>query len=79
MTVTLAGEIGRLHADERLLLFPDRRRDDYARLSVGASFRQLQYAGFAPVLRFSIERNHSSIALYDYRRTRTEFGIARAF
>jgi hypothetical protein len=79
MTVTLAGEIGRLHADERLLLFPDRRRDDYARLSVGASFRQLQYAGFAPVLRFSIERNRSSIALYDYRRTRIEFGIARAF
>ena len=79
MTFTAAAEVGRLHADERLLLFPERRRDRYARLSVGASFRQLQYAGFAPLLRFSLERNRSSIAFYDYRRTRSEIGVVRAF
>lgn len=79
MTFTAGVEFGRLHADERLLLFPDRRQDRYRRVSLGASFRQLQYAGFAPVVRFSIERNRSSVAFYDYRRTRTEMAIVRAF
>ena len=79
MTVTAAAELGRLHADDRLLLFPERRQDRYARVSLAASFRQLQYAGFAPVLRFSIERNRSTIAFYDYRRSRTEIGVVRAF
>ena len=73
MTFTASAEVGRLHADERLLLFPERREDKYARLSLGVSLRQLNYAGFAPVLRFSIERNRSSIAVYDYRRTRTRW------
>ena len=79
MTFTATAELGRVHADERLLLFPDRRNDRYARLSLGASFRQLQYGGFAPLLRVSVERNRSSIAFYDYRRTRTEIGIVRSF
>ena len=79
MTLTAGAELGRLNSDNRLLLFSDRRKDRFARFSVGASFRQLQYAGFAPVLRFSVERNRSSIAFYDYRRTRTEVGIVRSF
>jgi hypothetical protein len=79
MTLTLGGELGRLHADERLMLFPQRRSDSYSRLSVGATFRQLQFRGFAPVARFSIERNRSSVEFYDYRRTRTEIGVVRAF
>jgi hypothetical protein len=79
MTLTLGGELGRLHADERLTLFPHRRSDRYSRLSVGATFRQLQFRGFAPVARFSIERNRSSVEFYDYRRTRTEIGVVRAF
>lgn len=78
-TVTADVELGRLHADERLLLFPDRRADRYSRLSLGATFRQLQFRGLAPVVRFSIERNRSTIAFYDYRRTRTEVGFTRAF
>jgi len=79
MTFTAGVELGRLHADDRLLLFPDRRQDRYQRMSFGASFRQLEYAGFAPVVRFSIERNRSTVAFYDYRRTRTEMAIVRAF
>jgi hypothetical protein len=79
MTLTAAAELGRLHADERLLLFPERRQDRYTRLSLGASFRQLQYGGFAPLIRISLERNRSSIAFYDYRRARTEIGVVRAF
>ena len=78
-TLTADAELGRLHADERLLLFPDRRSDRSWRLSLGATFRQVQVRGFAPVVRFSIDRNKSSIAFYDYRRTRTEVGVERAF
>ena len=79
--VTLTGgvELGRLDADRRLLLFPHKRGDRYSRISLGASFRQLQFHGFAPVMRFSIERNRSTVEFYDYRRTRTEFGVVRAF
>jgi len=79
MTLTLAGQIGRLHADERLLLFPNRRSDKYSRITIGATFRQVQLHGFAPVARFSLERNRSSVEFYDYRRARTEIGIVRAF
>jgi hypothetical protein len=79
MTFTAGLEYGKLHADERLQLFPDRRSDRYSRLSIGATFRQLQFRGFAPVARFSIERNRSTVGFYDYRRTRTEMGFVRAF
>lgn len=79
MTMTVGVDLGRLHADERLTLFPQRREDRYSRLSIGASFRQLQWHGFAPVTRFSIERNRSTVEFYDYRRTRTEVGVVRAF
>jgi hypothetical protein len=79
VTVTGGFQLGRLNADERLALFPDKRADHYSRFELGAAFRQLQWRGFAPLARFSIERNRSTIALYDYRRTRTEIGITRAF
>jgi hypothetical protein len=79
VTVTGGFQLGRLSADARLALFPDKRADRYSRIELGATFRQLQWRGFAPLARFSIERNRSTIAFYDYRRTRTELGIARAF
>jgi hypothetical protein len=79
LTLTAGAEFGRLHADERLSLFPNRREDRFMRWSLGATFRQLQFGGFAPVARLSIERNRSSIAFYDYRRTRTEVGFVHAF
>ncbi|MFL6764626.1 MAG: surface lipoprotein assembly modifier, partial [Sphingomicrobium sp.] len=79
VTLTAGVEFGRLRADERLLLFPHKREDRYTRFSIGATFRQLQFRGFAPVMRFSIERNRSSVEFYDYRRTRTEIGVVRAF
>jgi hypothetical protein len=78
-TITAEAQYGRLRADERLALFPEPRSDRYARITIGASFRQLTFGGFAPVARFVVERNRSSIAFYDYKRTRTEFGITRAF
>ena len=78
-TVTASAEFGRLKADERLLLFPDKRSDHYSRLTIGATLRQLTFGGFAPVVQFTIERNRSNIEFYDYKRTRSEFVIVRAF
>ena len=70
---------GRLGADERLILCPTRRSDTLVRASLGAEFRQLKVGGLAPLVRVVVERNRSNIALYDYHRVRTEFGLTRAF
>lgn len=79
MTLTAGGEIGRLRADERLAILPEVRRDRLTRIHFGAVFRQLTVAGFAPHTRLVVERNKSNVEFYDYKRTRTEFGISRAF
>ena len=78
-TAHASASFGRLEADERLSLFQDKRNDRSWRLNAGATMRQLQVGGFAPFMRLSIERNESSIAFYDYRRRRVEFGFVRAF
>jgi hypothetical protein len=78
-TFTLEAEYGRLRADDRLILLPDKRSDRYCRLSIGATLRRFSFGGFAPVTRISFERNRSTVEFYDYKRTRTEFGISRAF
>jgi len=79
MTLSTTFDIGRLKADERLLLLPEARSDRFARLSFGAVLRRLSVHGFAPLTRLVIERNRSSVEFYDYKRTRAEFGISRAF
>jgi hypothetical protein len=79
MTFTAEADFGRLRADQRLVVFPDKRADRYMRLSLGTTFRQLQWRGFAPIARFSIERNRSTLGFYDYRRTCSEVGVVRAF
>ena len=78
-TFTAGVEFGRLGADERLLLFPAKRIDRYRRLTFGATLRQFTFGGFAPLARLVVERNRSSLEIHDYRRTRTEIGITRAF
>jgi outer membrane protein len=79
--LTIFGSVGlrRLEADERLLLFPQRRQEWLSSVSVGSTVRHLSVAGFAPLIRVSFERNASSIGIYDYRRTAVDFGIMRAF
>ena len=72
-------ELGQLRADERLSLLPEVRVDKLTRLHFGTAFRQLSWEGFVPTLRIVSERNRSSVEFYDYKRTRTEFGVSRAF
>lgn len=79
LTVNLAADIGRLEADDRLQLLPKARSDRSTRVSLGMVMRRLTVAGFSPMTRLVIERNQSTVAFYDYKRVRSEFGIARAF
>lgn len=78
---TLFASVGgsRLDGDKRLFLFPDRRREWLAASSAGAIFRQLAVRGFAPLIRFKVDRNWSSVGLYRYRRLSAEIGITRSF
>ena len=79
MTVSAGVDVGRLLADERLILLPEERRDRFLRLQLGLVNRKLTVAGFAPMSRLVFERNKSTIEFYDYKRMRMEFGITRAF
>jgi tetratricopeptide (TPR) repeat protein len=78
-TLTATLSYMRLEADERLFLYPRRRKEDLYRASFAATFRKLAVASFAPLVRVTAERNRSSLGLFDYRRIRTELGIVRAF
>lgn len=79
LTLTAAGQIGRLHADERFALLPERREERFTRVSLAATLRSFAVHGFAPVGRMIFERNKSTIAFYDYKRRRVELGFERAF
>lgn len=68
-----------LEADERLGLYPQRRRDDRFSASLSATFRQVRIGSIAPMARLKYERNVSTIELYDYNRVAAEVGITTAF
>lgn len=68
-----------LGADARLGLFRDRREEWRLGTTVGATLRQFSVRGFAPIVRFSYERNRSSVSIYDYRLVAADIGITRAF
>ncbi len=78
--MTLVASVGatRLEGDERLFLFLDRRREWLVQSNVACTFRQLAVAGFAPSARLVIERNYSTVGLYDYRRMAVELSVSRA-
>ncbi len=78
-TVSVSGTYRRLESDAAFFLFGDKRREDYVQVGAAATLRQFEVHGFAPIVRATFERNASTIALYDYRRTAFEFGITRAF
>lgn len=79
VTLSLGAEIGRLKGDERLAILPEAREDRFSRVSLGAVFRRFTVGGFAPLTRLVVERNRSNIEYHDFKRTRTEFGVTRAF
>lgn len=70
---------GRTEADRRLAIFAERRADDLHRATLALIFRRLRVGPFPPILRVTAERNSSRIEIFDYRRVRTEIGIARSY
>lgn len=68
-----------LEADERLFLYPKRRQDDYASISVSGTFRALTFHTFAPLLRVGYEKNWSTVEIYAFDRFYSEIGITAAF
>ncbi|HJQ18066.1 MAG TPA: surface lipoprotein assembly modifier [Allosphingosinicella sp.] len=62
-----------------LALFGKTRRDDRIDLAAGTIAHGLEYRGFAPLVRIIYTDSRSNLALYDYRRTRVEFGFTREF
>lgn len=78
-TLYATAALRRLEADQRLLLFPERRRDWNVSLGLGATFRQLQLHGFAPIVRLEWERNSSTVGIYDFTRKAATIGLTRAF
>ncbi|HEX8533757.1 MAG TPA: surface lipoprotein assembly modifier, partial [Allosphingosinicella sp.] len=79
LTVGGSATVGRLRADDRLFLLPERRKDRSATASLTILSRHLAFQGLAPSLRFTIERNRSNIAFYDTHRRALELAFSRAF
>jgi len=75
----LGFEVGRQLNDAQLGLFGRRRRDWSLLASASIYKRDWNIAGFAPSIKLTWSRNFSTIALYDQKRLRTEFGLAKAF
>lgn len=69
----------RLESDAQIFPFTDRRKEWFLRAGLGATFRQIEVAGFSPVVRVAYERNISTVGIYDYHRVNVDFGITRAF
>lgn len=78
-TYFIATTSRRLIGDARNFLFLKKRREWFTTLRVGGTFRKFSVAGLSPTIRLGLERNRSSVALFDYRRTFAEFGVTRNF
>jgi hypothetical protein len=72
-------EVGRQINDAPLFLFGGTRRDWRLQASASIYKRDWNIAGFAPSLKLSWTRNFSTLSIYDQRRLRAEFGVAKAF
>ncbi|MBA4087414.1 MAG: hypothetical protein C0491_06390 [Novosphingobium sp.] len=78
-TVVVDGGYSHLEADERLFLYPKKRVDDRFSLGLSATFRALQWKGIAPFLRLRVERNTSTVGIFDFDRRAAELGLTSAF
>ncbi len=78
-TVVVNAGYARLEADERLFLYPERRKDNRYSAALSATFRSLRIGTIAPLARIKYEYNQSSIEIYQFDRVSVEFGITAAF
>jgi outer membrane protein len=80
-SVTLFGEVDytRTRGLTPLFLFGRTRHDQRWDLTGGAIFDRAKIAGFSPLVRVTHTVSSADIALFDYRRTRFDFGFTRSF
>jgi len=78
-TLTATLSYGHLAADDRLSLFTDRRVDNAYGLSLAATLRQIRVGSLSPLVRLRLDRNQSTVQIYDYKRIAGEVGLASAF
>ena len=78
-TAVLRAGYDRLEADQRLFLYPERRKDDRFSAELSGTFRALKVGTIAPQVKLGFERSLSTIEIYDYQRLSAELGIVGAF
>lgn len=80
-SVTLFGEVDytRTRGVAPLFLFGKTRHDQRWDFTGGAIFDRAKIAGFSPLVRVTHTESDANIALFDYRRTRFDFGFMRSF
>ncbi|HEY7005070.1 MAG TPA: surface lipoprotein assembly modifier, partial [Sphingomicrobium sp.] len=79
--VTVFGELDYTwtHGIEPIFLFGKTRRDQRWDLTGGVILNAAQIVGFSPLIRVTHTDSSANIALFDYRRTRFDFGVTRSF
>jgi thioredoxin-like negative regulator of GroEL len=75
----LALEVGGQINDSPLGLYGKTRQDWHLQVTASIYKRDWNVAGFAPSVGVTWSRSNSTISLYDQKRLRVEFGIAKAF
>lgn len=79
--VTVFGELdyGWTHGIEPQFLFGKTRRDHRWDFTGGIILNQAKIAGFSPLMRVTHTNSSANITLFEYRRTRIDFGVTRSF
>jgi hypothetical protein len=78
-TLTATFSYSHLAADDRLNLFTDRRIDNAYGVNLAATLRQIRIGSLSPLVRLRVDRNRSTVQIYDYTRVAGEVGLASAF
>ena len=79
--VTVFGELDytRTHGIEAQFLFGKTRSDRRWDLTGAVILNEAKLAGFAPIMRLTHTDSSANILLFDYHRTRVDFGVTRTF
>lgn len=67
------------HGVAPIFLFGKTRRDSRWDVTAGAILSGAKLGGFSPLLRVTHTESDANIVLFDYRRTRLDFGVTRSF
>ena len=80
-SVTVFGELDYswIHGIEPQFLFGKTRRDHQWDLIGGIILNEAKIVGFSPLMRITETSSSANISLFEYHRTRIDFGVTRSF